>query len=393
MPWKESSVMDQKEEFILLWKSRKYTVTALSEMFEISRPTAYKFIHRYELLGLSGLHELPRVPHRVHNKTSERIEREILKLRKRHPRWGAPKLEVLLEDKFPDMKLPGTSTISAILKRNGMVQERRRRHRTEPCYPIFDPLAANEVWSADFKGKFRMGNRIYCYPLTIADSYSRYVFTAKGMHAPNAKNAKAVFIDVFRNYGLPEQIHTDNGAPFAHVRSLGRLSKLGAWFMELGIKPVYSDPAHPEQNGRHERMHRELKAEATKPPGYSLQPQQRKLNTFVKEYNELRPHEALDMRTPSAVHQKSSREYPEKIISWEYPNDYKVKYITRNGAIRVDINTWLFVSTALAGKHVGLEELGNGIYRMYYHEFLLGYVDMKEMKIHDSMVYTHEVDV
>jgi transposase InsO family protein len=365
----------------------------MAQMFDISRPTAYKFIHRYETAGLSGLLELSRRPRTNPNQTPDRIEEEILRLRNRHPRWGAPKLAVLLEDRFPGITVPAVSTISAILKRNGMVKERRRRKRVEPVHPIFDPLAPNEVWSADFKGKFRMGNKVYCYPLTIADSYSRYVFAAKGMHHANTKNSKPVFIDTFRNYGMPLQIHTDNGAPFAHINSLGRLSKLGVWFMELGIKPVYSDPSHPDQNGRHERMHRELKAEATKPPGYSLQPQQRKLNSFVKEYNELRPHEALGMKTPVSIHRRSERTYPEKIDDWVYPSDYKVKYITRNGAIRVNINTWLFVTTALMGKYVGLEELGNGIYRMYFREFLLGYVDMKELNVHDIMTYKDELDV
>ncbi len=318
MPWRQMSVMEQKEEFILLFKSGKYTVSTLAQMFEISRPTAYKYIHRYQDFGVPGLLELGRAPHRVPNKTPDRIEQEIIRLRTRHPRWGAPKLRVLLEDRFPGIALPGVSTISAILKRNGMVAERKRRKRVEPRCPIFDPLVPNEVWSADFKGKFRMGNKIYCYPLTIADSCSRYVFAAKGMHAATTKNTKSVFIDVFRKYGVPLQIHTDNGAPFAHMNALGRLSKLATWFMELGIKPVYSDPSHPEQNGRHERMHRELKAEATKPPGYSLQPQQCKLNRFVKEYNELRPHAALDMRTPTSVHQRSDRPYPETAVA-SYP--------------------------------------------------------------------------
>ena len=208
-------------------------------------------------------------------------------------------MAVLLEDKFPRENIPSISTISLILKRNELVVKRKRHKRIEPQKPIFDPLRPNEVWSADFKGKFRLGNKIYCYPLTIADSYSRYVFAAKGLLSANTKNSKAVFIDIFKRYGLPEQIHTDNGAPFAHINSLGRLSKLSVWFMELGIKPVFSDPAHPEQNGRHERMHRELKGEATRPPGLNLQAQQRKLNAFLKEYNEIRPHEALCMKPPT----------------------------------------------------------------------------------------------
>lgn len=393
MPWREMTVMEEKKEFILHWQSGNYSITELAEMFEISRPTAYKYIERFEKYGMTGLLEMSRAPINIHNKTPDRIESEIIKLRKKHPRWGAPKLAVLLEDKYPGVELPKVSTISLILKRNGLVKERKRRKKIEPKKPIFDPLLPNEVWSADFKGKFRMGNKIYCNPLTIADSCSRYLFAAKGLHKADTKSSKPVFIDVFRRYGLPEQMHTDNGAPFAHMRALGRLSKLSGWFMELGIKPVFSDPAHPEQNGRHERMHRELKGEATRPPGYSLQPQQTKLNAFVKEYNELRPHEALGMRTPASVHKRSEREYPEKIEEWFYPKEYDVKYITHNGAIRIERNNWLFITTALAGKNIGFEEMGNGLYRVFFREFLLGYADMRNRKMHDIMTYEDESKV
>jgi len=238
-----------------------------------------------------------------------------------------------------------------------------------------------------------LGDRQYCYPLTIADSASRYVFAAKGMYSAKRENTKPVFIDVFRKYGLPEQIHTDNGAPFAHINSLGRLSKLSVWFMELGIQPVFSDPAHPEQNGRHERMHRELKGEATRPPGYSLQAQQRKLNAFVKEYNELRPHDALGMKTPEAVHTVSERKYPEKIEEWIYSKDFQVRYVSRNGAVRIGVKNWLFITTALTGKEIAFEELGNRIYRIFFRGFFLGYSDMKGLKVYDIMTYRNELNV
>jgi transposase InsO family protein len=393
VPWKETSVMDQKLEFILLWKSRRFSITALSEMFCISRPTAYKFIKRYETSGAAGLIELPRAPRKAANKTSNQIEKELLALREEHPRWGAAKLLVLLEHRLPNEKLPCVATVNLILKRNGLIRERKSRKKTEPRYPIFDPGKPNEVWSADFKGKFRLGNKQYCYPLTIADSASRYVFAAKGMYSPNTDNTKPVFIDVFRRYGLPEQIHTDNGAPFAHINSLGRLSKLSVWFMELGIQPVFSDPAHPEQNSRHERMHRELKGEATRPPGSSLQAQQRKLNTFVKEYNELRPHDSLVMKTPAAVHTFSSRPYPERIKEWIYPKNFHVRYVSKNGAVRIGMKNWLFITTALAGKEIEFEEIGNRIYRIYFRDFFLGYSYMKELKVYDIMAYRNELKV
>lgn len=391
MPWKEMSIMEEKQELILLYQTGKYTITNLAQMFNLSRKTVYKYIDRYEKYGIPGLLELSKRPKIVPNKTSTKIEKEIINIRNKHPRWGAAKLLVLLEDAFPDLKLPKQSTVNLILKRNGLVKERKKRYKTEPKKPIFDPGKSNEVWSADFKGQFRMGNTKYCYPLTIADSYSRYVFAAKGMYSPNTKNSKAVFIDIFRRYGLPEQIHTDNGSPFAHIRSLGRLSKLSAWFMELGIKPVFSDPASPGQNGRHERMHRDLKGEATRPPEKNLQAQQVKLNHFVKEYNDLRPHDSLEMRTPSSVHKISNIKYPEKIIPWIYPKEIYVRYVTHNGAVRIGKSSWLFLTTALAGKEVGFEEIGNKIHKVYFRQFFLGYADMKNLKVYDIMTYKDEL--
>ena len=393
MPWKETTKMDQKKEFIILYKSGSYPISHLAEMFSISRPTAYKYIKRYEQHGIQGLLELPTRPHNIPNKTSSEIEDQIISLRTKHPRWGAAKLLVLLEDKLPNKKLPKLTTVNNILKKNGLIKARKRRIKIEPIYPKFDPSAPNEIWSADFKGKFRLGNQSYIYPLTIADSCSRFVFAAKGLKQGTFRNTKIVFTNIFREYGLPEQIHTDNGPPFGSIRSLGRLSRLSVWFMELGIKPVFSDPAHPEQNGRHERMHRELKGEATRPPGYNIQLQQRKLNSFVREYNEIRPHAALNMKTPASVHTYSQIKYPDKISEWIYPKEIYVRYVTTTGGIKIGKNNMLYLSTVLGGKDVGLEELGNKIYRVYFREFFLGYADLREFKMYDIMTYKNELRV
>jgi len=387
MPWKEMSKMDQKEEFILLWESNRYTVTVLAEMFGISRKTAYKYIKKYQEKGIQGLLEDSRKPRVVANKTADWIEEEIKQLREQFPRWGCSKLLVLLQAKYPSERLPGEATINEVLKRNHLIPERKRRKRIEPIHPIFDPHRANEVWSADFKGKFKLGNGRYCYTLTVADSYSRYLFAAKGMYVGRTGEVKKVFIDLFRRYGLPEQIHTDNGAPFATINALGRLSKLAVWWMEYGVKPVYSDPGHPEQNGRHERMHRELKAEVTRPASYSLQKQQIRMNRFVEEYNEIRPHDAIGKRPPARVHKVSERKYTEKVVEYVYPKECITRYVTKNGAIRAGRDRWIFVSTALMGKTIGLEELGNHIYRLYFREFFLGYLDARKMKVYDIMEY------
>ena len=391
MPWKETTKMEEREEFIVLWKSGKYSITNLAEMFNISRPTAYKYVERFKDFGMQGLLDMTRGPKFPHNKTPNDIEKKIIKLREKHKRWGGKKLQVLLAKEIDENLLPKVSTINLILKRNGLVKPRKRRCKVEPKYPIFNPSKCNQVWSADFKGQFRLGNKKYCYPLTIADSYSRYVFSAKGMYNPTRSNSKTEFRRIFRIYGLPKQMHTDNGQPFASFRSLGRISSLSSLFMELGIQPVFSDPGKPGQNGRHERMHEDLKGEVTNPPSGTMQPQQRRLNSFVKEYNELRPHESLNMRTPRSVHEYSEIPYPEKIPEWYYPGNYKVRRVTNNGAVRIGKTNWLFISTSFAGKEIGFEDLGNRVYRVFFRQFFLGYADMKELKIYDIMKYEDEL--
>ncbi len=257
MPWREINAMDQKKEFIILWKSQQFSVTELSEMFNISRNTAYKYLKRFVKQGYKGLEEETRNPHNHPNKTPKEIEEAIIELRKKHPRWGAGVIIDILEKSGNYEKLPSATTGNRILKDNDLIKKRRRHKKVEMHKPIFDPHTPNEVWSADFKGKFKMKNGQYCYPLTIADSYSRYILAAKGLLAANTKQSKPVFIKTFRKYGLPEQLHTDNGAPFGSIHALGRLTSFAVWLLDIGVMPVYSDPGHPEQNGRHERMHRE----------------------------------------------------------------------------------------------------------------------------------------
>ena len=385
MPWMECTAMGQKHEFIEEWLSGAYTVTELCRGFDISRPTAYKYIQKWKEMGDKGLNELGRTPHFIHNKTTPEIEEAFCAWRRREPRFGAEKILLKLkEDGYSEKELPALSTGNLILKRNGFVKQKRRFRRVVPAHPIFDPKAPNEVWSADFKGKFMMGNREYCYPLTIADSYSRYVFAAKGMYRPTFDGCQRVFDEVFREFGLPKQIHTDNGSPFGCVQAMSRLSRLAVWFMELGIEPVYSDPGHPEQNGRHERMHRELNAEAVRPPGYDLRVQQRKLNAFMRKYNFTRPHAALGLKYPAKVHESSIKRYTGKIEPWEYEKDMVIRYVCRNGAIRWGHSYWVGVSTTLAEKHVGLQEVGNGIWRIYFRNKYLGHFDERERRIYDN---------
>ena len=386
MPWKETTIMNQKIEFICEWRTGKYTITELCNQFSISRPTAYKMIDRFERQGYEGLRELSRTPGKHPNTTKEYMVKAILELKKKYEKWGAKKIHKLLYNDFPVELIPTVLTVHNILKKNGMVCPQKRLRRVKPVHPIFDPKECNEVWSADYKGKFLMGNKIYCHPLTIADSKSRFLFTAKGHYKENFKSAKAEFTKVFRKYGLPTQIHTDNGSPFGSVQAIQRFTKLSYWFIELGINPVFSDPAHPEQNGRHERMHRDLKADCAKPSAFDLKAQQRRLNRFVKEYNTIRPHEALGMETPLSQHNFSAKPFPEKVRNYDYPSSMKVMKVTQNGAMRWASYYWVYISQALAGNYVGAEHIGNEIWKVYYRNVFLGYFNKNELRNKDQIV-------
>jgi transposase InsO family protein len=377
--------MDEKTSFIFEWESGESTVSALCESFGISRTLAYRYIARYLDQGRAGLVEQSRAPRRVWNRTAEDLEQAVIELRRKKPRRGALKLRQLLREQFGRRRVPAVSTIELILRRHGLVKKRRRVRRIRETHPIFQADGPNEMWSVDFKGEFRMGNMRYCYPLTVMDSYSRYVLAVVGMHSPTYEGTKAVFQALFERYGLPKQIHSDNGEPFASAVSLSRLTRLAVWFMELGIVPVYSDPAHPEQNGRHERMHEELKAEATRPPAYSLGPQQKKLNAFRQEYNEERPHQALGQRRPREFYRSSRRRLPQNIRPWKYPQGMVVKYVCRNGALRWGFGKWVMVSTTLATRYIGLEEMAEGKWRVYFRDTLLGYLDEEPLRIQDDL--------
>lgn len=385
MAWKDTTIMEQKIEFINEWRSGQYSIIDLCKQFEISRPTAYKWIKRFQDSGLPGLAEKARCPCNHPNKTPAAIEEQIVFYRKRHPRWGGEKIWKLLQKDFHEEEIPTISTVDRIIKRNGLIIPRKRLRRIKPVYPIFDPQKCNEVWSADFKGKFRLGNGKYCHPLTIADSFSRYVFAAKGLYGEKFQQTRLEFRRVFREFGMPLQIHTDNGSPFGAAQALQRLTRLAVWFIELGIEPIYSDPASPQQNGRHERMHRDLKGEATRPAGCNLRVQQRKLNKFVYEYNYIRPHNAINLQTPGSIHEYSPREFKEKIDEWAYPSCCEVRRVTKNGALRWKSTKWVMVATSLIDKHVGLEELGEGIWRIFFRQKMLGYFDEKELRIMDEL--------
>jgi len=383
MPWRDTSIMDERVFFINEYRSGAWTVTDLCQEFQISRTLGYRYINRFELHGMHGLLDLPSTPHSSPKKTPKPIENAILKLRSKHPWYGPEKLQTKLSERYPDIHWPALSTVNLILKRHGMIPKRHRIRRIVPVQPIFNPSAPNQIWSGNFKGKYRIDDHTYVYLLTIADSYSRFVFAAQALLHPTFEATKAVFTRVLREYGMPRQLHTDNGSSFAGSTSLARPSSLAVWILEHDVYPVYSDPGCPGQNGRHERMHRELKAEIARRPASNCRLEQKRLHAFVKEYNTYRPHKALNNKTPASVHVRSQKEYSSKAISWDYPKEYNVYRVCKNGAIRWGSENWIMVSTPLIGKDIGLFELGNAIWRVFFRGKLLGYLDERIMRIND----------
>jgi putative transposase len=381
MPWREASPMDQRTQFIADHLRDMLSLTELCELYGISRKTGYKWIDRYVRQGPAGLEERSRRPRRSPNATSEEIVGAILEARRRHPSWGGKKLLALLQRRHPRWSLPGRSTACDILSRHGMVPRRRQRRRIgHPGKPTSQILAPNDVWSADYKGQFRVGDGRYCYPLTVADGFSRYLLGCQALPSTAVAEAKPIFMRLFHEYGLPKRIRSDNGVPFA-TNTLARLSTL--WWVRLGSLPELIEPGHPEQNGRHERMHRTLKAETTRPAAGSLAAQQRRFNIFREEFNDERPHEALDNATPAACYTTSPRPMPERLPPLEYPDRFEVRYVSANGGIRWN-SRWVNVSIVCVGEYVGLEEIADGVWNVYFGPLRLGRLHERRMRIEDA---------
>jgi transposase InsO family protein len=359
------------------------SITELCDLYGVSRKTAYKWIDRYLRQGPAGLEERTRRPQSSPNRTPDEITHALLEARRRHPSWGGKKLLTLVHKRHPHWNLPHRSTVCDILSRHGMVPKKRKRRRIgHPGKPTSSILAANDLWSADFKGQFKTGDGHYCYPLTVTDSFSRYLLGCQGLHSTSVEEAKPVFTRLFKEYGLPKRIRTDNGVPFA-TTTLARLSRLSAWWVRLGVMPEFIEPGKPQQNGRHERMHLTLKDETTRPPAHSLTAQQRKFNRFLDEFNHERPHEALDQQTPASCYERSTREMPSKLKPFVYPDRFEVRYVSGNGGIRWN-RDWVNVSTVCIGEYVGLEEIDNGIWTVYFGPLKLGRLNERHMRIEDQ---------
>jgi transposase InsO family protein len=376
MPWKESSAVEQRRAFIAAVVGGTDSLAELCRRYEISRQTGYKWLKRFEEDGEGGLEELSRAPHRQARQMAEKIAEEIVGARRMHPRWGPRKLRAYLKRKAPARLWPAASSIGALLKREGLVVDRRKRLRT-PSYsePLRHADGPNRVWCADFKGWFLCGDGRRCDPLTCTDAFSRFLLRSRAVAKTDGPHVKSVFEAMFREYGLPESIRTDNGPPFAS-RAPGGLSRLSMWWLRLGIGHERIEPGCPQQNGRHERMHKTLKQETASPPAANLRRQQEAFMAFEKEYNYERPHEALENRTPAELYERSRRSYPSKLPELEYPGGALLRRISQQGSLKWKCER-TFISEVLARETVGLLEVDDACFEVYYGPLLIGWFDGK----------------
>lgn len=373
MPWRETRVMDERLRLVMGYRGGEIGMAELCRSAGISRKTGYKWLERYAAEGEAGLLDRSRAPHVQARQVEEAVVRQVLALKRRHPDYGPKKLRALLERERPEVDWPAVSTLGNVLAAHGLVRRRKPRRRTPPYPHPLQPMShPNAVWTADFKGQFSTADGRLCYPLTIADGYSRYLISCRAMPEINRERVWRGFEQAFREYGLPEAIRTDNGPPFSN-RGLG-ISKLTAWWWKLGIRHERIEPGHPEQNGRHERMHRTLKAATASPPAANLPSQQRRFDTWGKTFNHYRPHEALRQQPPSALYTASRRSLPERLPEVVYPRDYVVRQVRQNGSIKWH-SRLIFVCTSLVGEPVGLQRIDDQRWRVYFIEQPIGIFD------------------
>jgi len=381
MPWKVSGVVEKRKQFMEVWLSKEWTMTELCLRHEISRQAGYNTIARYQREGWLGLEEQSRAPRRHPNQTSEKIEQQIVEQRQAHMRWGPRKLKAVLEREWPRVNWPAASTMGELLRREGLVVPRKKRRRVDPySTPFAAADAPNRVWCGDFKGWSRTQDGTRIDPLTISDACSRYLLRCQAVEKTDTARVQAVFEAAFREYGLPEAIRSDNGAPFAS-RAIAGLSRLAIWWMKLGIRPERIQPAHPEQNGRHERMHLTLQQETMSPMAAHRRAQQRRFDLFRYEYNQQRPHQALQMHTPASCYTASPRVFPVRLREPEYPSSMRVRRVSPGGQFVWKAHD-VFLSETLMGERIGLAAVDDRWYTIYFAEFSLGHFNSRTRTVH-----------
>ena len=364
--------MDERLRFVArLLDGEK--MAALCREFDVSRKTGYKIFQRYKDCGLEGLTDRSRRPYRQANQLPFQIEKLIVQLKRERPSWGAPKIREKLRRRHSELQIPAISTVHAVLDRHGLVSRGRRRRYRAQGTTLSKPLHPIDLWCADYKGEFMLVDRRYCYPLTISDFASRYLLACEALGSTKEIYAFTVFERVFKEFGLPQAIRTDNGVPFASPHALFGLSKLAVWWLRLGIHIERIQPGRPQQNGRHERMHLTLKKETTKPAAQNFLQQQARFDDFIECFNDERPHQALDMKYPAEFYQPSPRLY-HGLDELHYPFHDRTITVTQCGRIcfgRRKIN----LSTVFAGQNVGVKEVSDRIWLVSFMDYDLGFFD------------------
>lgn len=373
MPFEERSIVDLREEMALKALDGRFTVTEVALMFGVSRPTVREWRDRYQKLGRSGLEDRSHRPHSSPRKTAEEIEELIVDDR---TLWGFGSKKILrrLADAHPGLELPARSTVDDILVRNGLVSRRKQKRRLDraPFMTRYKATEPGELMTGDHKGEFRLQNGVYCYPLTLKDRVSHCVLACTALPSTSFDYAWPVIEHVLREHGLPDAFQSDNGPPFGNAN--GRFSRMSVRLMALDIQPVFGRPGRPQDNGSHERMHRELKAFATRPAAASMAAQQKRFDEFMKMYNVERPHESIDMQRPANVYKGARREYPKKKLKPEYESHAETRKVSTSGSIK-----WrdceIFITEPLAGETVALEPVDDGLWTVRYYRFVVGKID------------------
>ena len=380
MPWTVTDPMLERAKLVALHAEGAFSVAELAARAGVSRKTAYKWTERYRDGGLDALADRTHARREQAHRTPPDVEALLLACREGHPSWGPRKLLLYLAKRHPGLALPAPSTVGALLDRHGLTKTRRPRR--PPKHPGSTPLVTttpNDVWTADYKGQFRTGDGELCYPLTVCDAHSRFVLSCHGLPSVEQYAALRQFEALFREYGLPTAIRSDNGTPFA-TQAICGLSRLSVWWIKLGIDHQRIDPGQPQQNGAHERMHRTLKAETARPPKRDVATQQQRFDAWRVEFNGERPHDALAGQVPADLYTPSPRPMPDVLPAPDYPGHYEVRYVSRDGAIRLK-KRQVFVSQALGGEHVGLEETADGVWDLHFCDRLLARIDERDFKL------------
>jgi len=382
MPWSGMSVMDQRAVMLRKWESGLYSPTELAAEFGVSRPTVYKWIARYVESGGADLNDRPPIPGSCPHRTEPALVDQIIAAKQKYPLWGPAKLIDYLMLEQPEIHWPAPSTAGRFLDHQGLVEKRQRRRNSMVRRYVgkVEASESGEMMTADHKGQIRLRNRTYSYPVTICDPVSKFTYAIDGKTSTSYDEAREAFEKVFKKYGLPIFLLTDNGSPFSCSRSLGALSKLAVWWIRLGITPLTIHPGCPWENGSHERMHKDLKAATTRPPSDSMREQQIRFDRFRREFNTERPHRSLGGRRPVDVLKPCKRSFPSRLAPIEYPGHYETRAVLSKGFIK-----WrglpLFVGNSLVSQRVGLVETDEGIWTLFFSTVELGRFDERTRRI------------